>query len=195
MVRITSLLALLGVLGAPLAAAAYNQTEQNENATCDNGCFFSSFNGSCANDAACMCDQQKYREAYFCCMGKKCASSVLPDSIVRQQADCNARNMPFTFDALAVCGITLTTTTTSSTTASSGSSASSTASTASATTSAGSATGTSAASSTDASGSSATASKTNTASSTSTPTGNSASSNTVMLNAVVGIFAASVVLS
>ncbi|KAJ5377955.1 Cyclic peptide transporter [Penicillium cataractarum] len=195
MVRLSSLLALVGLLGAPLVAAAYNETEQNENATCDNGCFFSSFNGSCANDAACMCDQQKYREAYFCCMGKKCASSVLPDSIVRQQADCDARNMPFTFDALAVCGITLTTSTTSSTTATSAGATASTASTASTTSSAGSSTGTSAASSTNASGSSATASKTSTASSTSTPTGNSASANTVMLNAVVGIFAASVMLS
>lgn len=37
MVRLSSLLTLVGLLGAPLVAAAYNQTEQNENATCDVG--------------------------------------------------------------------------------------------------------------------------------------------------------------
>lgn len=44
-----------------------------------NGCFFGSFlGGSCTDDAACMCTQQKYREAYFCCMAEKCDSDVVP---------------------------------------------------------------------------------------------------------------------
>ncbi|KAJ5886231.1 uncharacterized protein N7473_008905 [Penicillium subrubescens] len=201
MVRLSSLFTFLGLLGTPLVAAAFNETEQNENATCDNKCFYSSFNGSCANDATCMCDQTKYRETYFCCLGTKCASSVLPDAIVRQESACEAWNMPFTFDALAVCGITLTTSTTVSTSAAStgaansAASTTSTTSTASATASAGSSTGTSAVSSTNASGSTSTASKASTGTSTSTPTGNGASSNKVMLNAVVGIVAASVMLS
>lgn len=35
MVRLSSILTLLGLLGTPLVAAAFNETEQNENATCD----------------------------------------------------------------------------------------------------------------------------------------------------------------
>lgn len=83
-----------------------------------------------------MCTQQKYRETYFCCLGK-CDASVLPgklcsssltlrsvpgidrtsrsshtcpDSIARQTTQCVAFNIPFTFDAEAVCGIKLVTT-------------------------------------------------------------------------------------
>ncbi|KAF4838796.1 hypothetical protein CGCTS75_v000643 [Colletotrichum tropicale] len=56
-----------------------------------------------------MCTQQKYRERYFCCMAEKCDASVLPDSIQRQTSECEARNMPFTFDTEAVCGIKLST--------------------------------------------------------------------------------------
>jgi hypothetical protein len=43
MVRLSSLLTLLGLLGTPLVAAAFNETEQNENATCDVSNIFSSF--------------------------------------------------------------------------------------------------------------------------------------------------------
>ncbi|KAI3555609.1 hypothetical protein CABS01_02755 [Colletotrichum abscissum] len=112
MSRLLTALALVG-LGANVAMGIpFDQEEQNRNAECDNGCFFGSFpGGSCTNDAACMCTQQKYRERYFCCMAQKCAASVLPDSIQRQTLECEARNMPFTFDTEAVCGIKLTTST------------------------------------------------------------------------------------
>ncbi|KAK1691134.1 hypothetical protein BDP55DRAFT_724680 [Colletotrichum godetiae] len=112
MSRLFTTLVVAGI-GANLAMGMpYDQEEQNRNADCDNGCFFGSFpGGSCTNDAACMCTQQKYRERYFCCMAQKCAASVLPDSIQRQTLECEARNMPFTFDIEAVCGIKLTTST------------------------------------------------------------------------------------
>ncbi|KAH7242936.1 hypothetical protein MRS44_002156 [Fusarium solani] len=112
MARFFSWLMLFNLLGVGLASPQkFNQEEQNRNADCDNGCFFGSFpGGSCTNDAACMCTQQKYRERYFCCMAEKCAPSVLPDSIQRQTLECEARNMEFTFDVEKVCGIKLTTT-------------------------------------------------------------------------------------
>ncbi|CAI0644923.1 unnamed protein product [Colletotrichum noveboracense] len=104
-----SVVILLGLVGGSLVAATpFDQEKQNRDAECDNGCFFGSFpGGSCTNDAACMCTQQKYRERYFCCMAEKCDASVLPDSIQRQTSECEARNMPFTFDTEAVCGIKL----------------------------------------------------------------------------------------
>ncbi|KAF0321030.1 hypothetical protein RB213_008877 [Colletotrichum asianum] len=106
-----SVVVLLGLVGSSLVAATpFDQEKQNRDAECDNGCFFGSFpGGSCTNDAACMCTQQKYRERYFCCMAEKCDASVLPDSIQRQTSECEARNMPFTFDTEAVCGIKLST--------------------------------------------------------------------------------------
>lgn len=104
-----------------------------------NNCYFDSFpGGSCTDDPACMCDKQQYREAYFCCM-KDCNPNVMPgklilsisiplflyysstgsgivannlydlDSITRQHRECKARNMDFTFDAEALCGVKLTT--------------------------------------------------------------------------------------
>ncbi|KFY23561.1 hypothetical protein V491_02492 [Pseudogymnoascus sp. VKM F-3775] len=79
---------------------------------CDNDCFDSSFpGGSCTDDPACMCTQQKYRERYFCCMAtkKNCPSTVFPDSLKRQSKNCAERNLPFTFDVEKVCSITLTT--------------------------------------------------------------------------------------
>ncbi|KAI8676168.1 hypothetical protein NCS56_00504000 [Fusarium sp. Ph1] len=112
MARFFSWLMLFSLLGVGLASPQkFNQEEQNRNADCDNGCFFGSFpGGSCTNDAACMCTQQKYRERYFCCMAEKCAPSVLPDSIQRQTLECEARNMEFTFDVEKVCRIKLSTT-------------------------------------------------------------------------------------
>ncbi|KAF4862688.1 hypothetical protein CGCSCA1_v014696 [Colletotrichum siamense] len=106
-----SVVILLGLVGGSLVAATpFDQEKQNRDADCDNGCFFGNFpGGSCTNDAACMCTQQKYRERYFCCMAEKCDASVLPDSIQRQTSECEARNMPFTFDTEAVCGIKLST--------------------------------------------------------------------------------------
>ncbi|KAK7450345.1 hypothetical protein Landi51_05416 [Colletotrichum acutatum] len=112
MSRLLTALALAGLCANMAMGIPFDQEEQNRNAECDNGCFFGSFpGGSCTNDAACMCTQQKYRERYFCCMAQKCAASVLPDSIQRQTLECEARNMPFTFDTEAVCGIKLTTST------------------------------------------------------------------------------------
>ncbi|KAI5456052.1 hypothetical protein BGZ63DRAFT_368035 [Mariannaea sp. PMI_226] len=114
MARLSVSVLLIGLLGSSLVSALpeYNQEEQHRDADCDNGCFFGSFpGGSCTNDAACMCTQQKYREAYFCCMAEKCASHVLPDSIQRQHLECEARNMDFTFDVEKVCGIKMPTTT------------------------------------------------------------------------------------
>ncbi|KAK8045009.1 hypothetical protein PG993_005033 [Apiospora rasikravindrae] len=113
MARLTATLVLFGIACSTLVAATpepFNQEESNRNSDCDNGCFFGSFpGGSCTNDAACMCTQQKYREKYFCCMAQKCAPSVLPDSIDRQKSECRARSMPFTFDVEAACGIKLAT--------------------------------------------------------------------------------------
>ncbi|PNP84000.1 hypothetical protein FNYG_02688 [Fusarium nygamai] len=80
-----------------------------------NGCFDASFpGGSCTNDPACMCTQKKYREAYFCCMAKKCDVDVMPESVERQHTGCQARNLDFTFDAEKVCGIKLDASSTSS---------------------------------------------------------------------------------
>ncbi|KAG7406437.1 hypothetical protein Forpe1208_v014106 [Fusarium oxysporum f. sp. rapae] len=61
-----------------------------------------------------MCTQKKYREAYFCCMAKKCDADVMPESIERQHTECQARNLDFTFDAEKVCGIKSEATSTSS---------------------------------------------------------------------------------
>ncbi|KAI3580338.1 hypothetical protein IWW34DRAFT_804953 [Fusarium oxysporum f. sp. albedinis] len=69
--------------------------------------------GSCTNDPACMCTQKKYREAYFCCMAKRCDADVMPESVERQHTECQARNLDFTFDAEKVCGIKLEATSTS----------------------------------------------------------------------------------
>ncbi|KAI8178699.1 hypothetical protein K4K51_004275 [Colletotrichum sp. SAR 10_75] len=61
-----SVVILLGLVGGSLVAATpFDQEKQNRDAECDNGCFFGSFpGGSCTNDAACMCTQQKYRERF-----------------------------------------------------------------------------------------------------------------------------------
>jgi hypothetical protein len=102
-------------------------------------------------------------------------TSQHPDSIQRQTLECEARNMPFTFDAEAVCGIKLATSTTISTTATSTATSSSTASATSASTTAASSAGTTGASSTGTSGVSSTASPT----SSGVPTPTSASSGTL----------------
>ncbi|KAJ4256183.1 hypothetical protein NW762_009261 [Fusarium torreyae] len=92
---------------------AYGRLQWLIYALLQNGCFFGSFpGGSCTDDAACMCTQQKYREKYFCCMAEKCDSDIMPESIERQHSECRARDLDFTFDAEKVCGINLTTTTT-----------------------------------------------------------------------------------
>ncbi|KLP00212.1 uncharacterized protein LW94_14581 [Fusarium fujikuroi] len=49
--------------------------------------------------------EKKYREAYFCCMAKKCDADVMPESVERQHTECQARNLDFTFDAEKGCGI------------------------------------------------------------------------------------------
>ncbi|KAJ5193451.1 hypothetical protein N7449_009593 [Penicillium cf. viridicatum] len=108
MARFPVVLVLFALLAATLVTA-FNQTLELENSNCDNNCYFDSFpGGSCTDDPACMCDKQQYREAYFCCM-KDCNPNVMPDSITRQHRECQARNMDFTFDAEALCGVKLTT--------------------------------------------------------------------------------------
>ncbi|EWG51868.1 hypothetical protein FVEG_16875 [Fusarium verticillioides 7600] len=92
----------------PLPCGSINPRETN-------GCFDASFpGGSCTNDPACMCTQKKYREAYFCCMAKKCDPDVMPESVERQHTGCQARNLDFTFDAEKVCGMKLDASSTSS---------------------------------------------------------------------------------
>ncbi|KAH7251154.1 hypothetical protein BKA59DRAFT_553715 [Fusarium tricinctum] len=121
MVRLYNSILLLSLLGTGLAVAAprFDQEAELRKSECDNGCFFDSFpGGSCTDDAACMCTQQKYREAYFCCMAEKCDSDVMLESIQRQHTECSARNLDFSFDAEKVCGIKLTTTTASASSAS-----------------------------------------------------------------------------
>ncbi|KAH6962999.1 hypothetical protein DER45DRAFT_552177 [Fusarium avenaceum] len=120
MVRLYNSILLLSLLGTGLVIAApqFDQEAELRKSECDNGCFFGSFpGGSCTDDAACMCTQQKYREAYFCCMAEKCDSDVMPESIERQHTECSARNLDFSFDAEKVCGIKLTTTTASASSA------------------------------------------------------------------------------
>ncbi|WYZ42525.1 hypothetical protein EsH8_VI_000224 [Colletotrichum jinshuiense] len=213
MPRPSAVLVLLGLLSAGLAVASpeFDQEEDNRNSSCDNGCFFGSFpGGSCTNDAACMCTQQKYREAYFCCMAQKCAASVLPASIQRQNSECGARNMPFTFDVEAVCGIKLTTSTTASSSAastatgdpkSSAASASSTAASATVTSevsstgkSSDSSAGVSGAAFTGASVAPTTGSQTSSAGSTASTTPSSAPADRVAMSSLATLVAMSVLL-
>ncbi|KXG52048.1 uncharacterized protein PGRI_083320 [Penicillium griseofulvum] len=108
MARVSVVFTLFALLAATLVTA-FNQTLELENGDCDNNCYFSSFpGGSCTDDVACMCNKHKYREAYFCCM-KDCNPNVMPESITRQHRECIARNLDFTFDAEARCGVKLTT--------------------------------------------------------------------------------------
>lgn len=107
MVRASAFL-ILSLFGSALAVAApqFDQGAELRKSECDNGCFDASFpGGSCTNDPACMCTQKKYREAYFCCMAKKCDADVMPESVERQHTECQARNLDFTFDAEKVCGM------------------------------------------------------------------------------------------
>ncbi|KAH7007360.1 hypothetical protein EDB80DRAFT_718633 [Ilyonectria destructans] len=202
MTRLSASLVLLSLLStSPVTALSeYDQEEQNRNADCDNSCFFGSFpGGSCTNDAACMCTQQKYRERYFCCMAEKCAPSVMPDSIQRQSLGCETRNLPFTFDAEAVCGITLTTSSTSTADATSTATSDAKSSVVSASASAAS-TGSSEASSTGSSDASSTGSETgsgestNSAQSTPTTTTSSAPVERVVLSSVAILVAVSGIL-
>ncbi|KAF5683953.1 hypothetical protein FCIRC_4166 [Fusarium circinatum] len=91
MVRASALL-ILSLFGSALGVAApqFDQGAELRKSECD---------------ATCMCNQKKYREAYFCCMAKKCDSDVMPESVERQHTECQARNLDFTFDAEKVCGI------------------------------------------------------------------------------------------
>ncbi|RBR22443.1 hypothetical protein FVER53590_10731 [Fusarium verticillioides] len=116
MIRAPALL-VLSLFGSALAVASpqFDQGAELRKSECDNGCFDASFpGGSCTNDPACMCTQKKYREAYFCCMAKKCDADVMPESVERQHTGCQARNLDFTFDAEKVCGMKLDASSTSS---------------------------------------------------------------------------------
>ncbi|KAK1721232.1 uncharacterized protein BDZ83DRAFT_794739 [Colletotrichum acutatum] len=91
MSRLLTALALAGLCANMAMGIPFDQEEQNRNAECDNGCFFGSFpGGSCTNDAA----WPRNAPLPYC-----------------QTLECEARNMPFTFDTEAVCGIKLTTST------------------------------------------------------------------------------------
>ncbi|KAK6714794.1 hypothetical protein SNK04_005726 [Fusarium graminearum] len=114
MVRLSNSFVLIGILASGVAVATpqFDQEAELRRSKCDNGCFDDSFpSGSCTNDPACMCTQNKYREAYFCCMAKNCEALVLTRSVERQHDECQARNLDFTFDAEKACGIKLATTT------------------------------------------------------------------------------------
>ncbi|OBT65509.1 hypothetical protein VE03_05007 [Pseudogymnoascus sp. 23342-1-I1] len=164
---------------------------------CDNDCFNSSFpGGSCTDDPACMCTQQKYRERYFCCMvkNKNCPNTVFPDALKRSSSSCEERNLPFTFDVEQVCGVKLTTTSavpTPTPTPSSDSTKSSTSETTKATTPGGTTEGSAPDSTAEAS-----SSGTSAASSTGsvTPVPNSAPQVTVIFNGVAVLLAASAML-
>ncbi|RGP73181.1 s-adenosyl-l-methionine-dependent methyltransferase [Fusarium longipes] len=116
MVRLFDSLMLTSILasGVAIAAPEFDQEAELRRSNCDNGCFDDSFpGGSCTNDPACMCNQNKYREAYFCCMANNCEEIVLSRSVERQHDECQARNLDFTFDAEKACGIKLAATTSS----------------------------------------------------------------------------------
>ncbi|KAM0324064.1 hypothetical protein ACHAQA_008253 [Verticillium albo-atrum] len=120
MVRIAISVIGTCLLGAVSIVAQYKEFDQEaslRDSECDNGCFFDSFpGGSCTDDAACMCNQQRYRERYFCCMAKKCLPHVVLESLQRQWSGCEAHGVPINypedFDFMAVCGVELSTTST-----------------------------------------------------------------------------------
>ncbi|CRK39587.1 hypothetical protein BN1723_015530 [Verticillium longisporum] len=111
MVRITNL--VLGVIAVASASTSaqyfsrYDQEKQNKDATCDNNCYFRSMSGSCADDPACVCNQNAKRDALWCCLAKNCDSNVLPEAIWRHGMNCDAFKMPIPeeFDVQGVCGI------------------------------------------------------------------------------------------
>ncbi|KAF5009977.1 hypothetical protein FDECE_3838 [Fusarium decemcellulare] len=226
MTRLSTSLMLLGLLGTSFVAASpkydkFDQEEQNRNADCDvsitkpeqdpgtnaslqNGCFFGSFpGGSCTNDAACMCTQQKYRERYFCCMAEKCAPSVLPDSVERQILGCEAFGMEISFDVEKdvekVCGIkfTLSSSAVSTTAASTTTVDSDEASTKPASTTAAATADATAGTTTEESAMSTTeASSDSTSEAAATPTPNSAPQERAVMNGVIVLIAAAgIVLS
>ncbi|KAG7110600.1 hypothetical protein HYQ45_012713 [Verticillium longisporum] len=117
MVRITNL--VLGVIAVASASTSaqyfsrYDQEKQNKDATCDNNCYFRSMSGSCADDPACVCNQNAKRDALWCCLAKNCDSNVLPEAIWRHGMNCDAFGIPIPeeFDVQGVCGIPWTSTT------------------------------------------------------------------------------------
>ncbi|EGY20544.1 uncharacterized protein VDAG_10173 [Verticillium dahliae VdLs.17] len=110
-VRITNL--VLGVIAVASASTSaqyfsrYDQEKQNKDATCDNNCYFRSMSGSCADDPACVCNQNAKRDALWCCLAKNCDSNVLPEAIWRHGMNCDAFKIPIPeeFDVQGVCGI------------------------------------------------------------------------------------------
>ncbi|GKU06699.1 hypothetical protein FLAG1_09609 [Fusarium langsethiae] len=108
MTRLLNALVLLGMAGSFVAGQAYDQDKQNRDATCNNNCFFKYFTNKCNEDnKACVCTLNDMREKFFCCIAENCADNVLPEQIERSSDGCVAWNLPFTFDAEAVCGIKL----------------------------------------------------------------------------------------
>ncbi|KAJ4128212.1 hypothetical protein NW768_008499 [Fusarium equiseti] len=108
MTRLLNVLVLLGLTGSFVAGQRYDQEKQHADADCNNGCFFKYFTNKCNEDnKACVCTLDDMREKFLCCIAVSCAANVLPEQIERSGNDCVAWNLPFTFDAEAVCGIKL----------------------------------------------------------------------------------------
>ncbi|CAJ0544565.1 Ff.00g036800.m01.CDS01 [Fusarium sp. VM40] len=108
MTRLSNALVFLSIAGSFVAGQQYDQEKQNKDATCNNKCFFEFFTDKCNSDnPACLCTLKDMREKFFCCLAKNCADNVLPEQIPRSSDNCDAYNLPFTFDPEAVCGIKL----------------------------------------------------------------------------------------
>ncbi|WZH48599.1 uncharacterized protein QYS62_009779 [Fusarium acuminatum] len=108
MTRLFNALMFLSIAGSFVAGQQYDQEKQNKDATCNNKCFFEYFTNKCnADNPACLCTLKDMREKFFCCLAKNCADNVLPEQIPRSSDNCDAYNLPFTFDPEAVCGIKL----------------------------------------------------------------------------------------
>ncbi|KAM0229964.1 hypothetical protein ACHAP5_011508 [Fusarium lateritium] len=108
MTRLSNALVFVSIAGSFVAGQQYDEEKQNKDATCNNNCFFDYFANKCNSDnPACLCTLKDMREKFFCCIAKNCADNVLPEQIVRSSDNCDAYNIPFTFDPEAVCGIKL----------------------------------------------------------------------------------------
>ncbi|KAI1066437.1 hypothetical protein LB506_008339 [Fusarium annulatum] len=119
MVRASAFL-ILSLFGSALAVAApqFDQGAELRKSECDASSshhIYEFLPNTCRRMAALMSAfrevhvpmirPKKYREAYFCCMAKKCDADVMPESVERQHTECQARNLDFTFDAEKVCGM------------------------------------------------------------------------------------------
>ncbi|EHA54033.1 hypothetical protein MCOR27_010186 [Pyricularia oryzae] len=115
----------IALLGSVVAMTAAQRTQEeldkyNEVATCVNKCFFKSFvPGSCTNDAACHCNQEKMRNEMYCCEAKECANinEIATQQVIEhieriwQSCEPLEHNRPFDKPAVSdvekMCGVTL----------------------------------------------------------------------------------------